>query len=372
MSHEIRTPMNGVLGMTQLAIQANPSPPQLEYLRKIQSSAAILLGVINDILDFSKIEAGKLSIEDHVFHVPEMIENIRELITPRIQEKNLQFNIEVDASVPQYARGDSLRLSQLLLNLLSNASKFTLKGYVNMSMRGELLPSGNMRLHCAVQDSGIGISEDDQKTLFDPFSQGDVSTSRKFGGTGLGLSISKALVELMNGSIKVDSKPGQGSVFSFFVEITPLDGPPEETNEQDSSLDEQRYDDHLLLLVEDNKINQEIAVALLKKLGARVDIAANGNEGLRAFLNNDYALILMDIRMPVMDGLDATRHIRSSGKHDAAAVPIIAMTANVMEEDKNASKEAGMNAHIAKPIDWRELKSVLYEYIIKRKAGNQD
>ena len=363
MSHELRTPMNGVLGMTRLAMQADPPPAQMEYLRKIQSSAALLLGIINDILDFSRIEAGKLTIERHHFDLHEMVENIRELILPRAGENNLDFTIAMDASVPQYVVGDELRLSQVLLNLLGNASKFTLKGYVTLEMRAETLPSGSLHLHCVVRDSGIGMTKDQLEALFTPFSQADTSISREFGGTGLGLSISKALVELMGGIIIASSESGKGSEFSFFVELEPASDEALPVQKDEHSWDNAHYNGQSFLLVEDNAINQEIALAILEELGAAVDVANNGEEGVKAFLQKDYSLILMDVRMPIMDGLEATRRIRSSDKHDAATVPIIAMTANAMREDREASKEAGMNGHIAKPIDMNELKSVLYQQL---------
>jgi signal transduction histidine kinase/ActR/RegA family two-component response regulator len=360
MSHEIRTPMNGVLGMTRLAMQADPPPVQLEYLKKIQASASLLLGIINDILDFSRIEAGKLSIEKHAFNLREMVENIGELIKPHIQEKALDFMVSIDDSVPEYAVGDGLRLSQVLLNLLGNAAKFTLKGSISLTLRAALLPSGALRLSCAVRDSGIGMSREQQEALFKPFSQADSSTSRKFGGTGLGLSISKSLVEIMGGAIEVRSEPGKGSEFSFFVELEPADGLPDFREEKEKLWENARYDGKNFLLVEDNAINQEIAVTILSELGAQVDTADNGEEGLRAFLEKDYSLILMDVRMPIMDGLEATRRIRASAKHDAAVVPILAMTANAMLDDREASRDAGMNGHIAKPIDVDELKSALF------------
>ncbi len=363
MSHEIRTPMNGVLGMTRLAIQADPPPAQLEYLKKIQSSASLLLGIINDILDFSRIEAGKLTMEKQVFNLRAMVENIRELITPHVAEKNLQLSVSVADSVPEYAVGDELRLSQVLLNLLGNAAKFTLQGSIALNMEAALLPEGKLRLSCAVKDSGIGMDQEQQDALFKPFSQADSSTSRKFGGTGLGLSISKALVQCMGGDIGVASMPGQGSTFSFFVDLEPFDGSPESGEEKDRLWEDARYEGSTFLLVEDNDINQEIAVAVLSELGVTVDVAGNGEEGLKAFLEKNYDLILMDVRMPIMDGLEATRRIRASAKHDAARVPIIAMTANAMREDREASKAAGMNGHIAKPIDVNELKSALFQQL---------
>ncbi|MDR2826174.1 MAG: response regulator [Deltaproteobacteria bacterium] len=365
MSHELRTPMNGVLGMTRLAMKADPPPAQLEYLKKIQSSAALLLGIINDILDFSRIEAGKLTIEKYPFKLHEMVENIRELIMPRITEKNLELFVAIAPSVPEYATGDGLRLSQVLLNLLGNSSKFTLKGSVTLSLNATRLLSGKLRLNCTVKDTGIGMSEEQQNALFKPFSQADASTSRKFGGTGLGLSISKALVELMGGRISVTSEEGQGSAFTFFVELEPYTGSPEDIDTQENLGDELNFKGYHFLLVEDNEINQEIALAILEEVGVKADVANNGKEAVEAFLRKDYALILMDVRMPVMDGLEATRQIRASSKHDAATISIIAMTANAMREDREATKEAGMNGHIAKPIDITELKNTLRQQLNK-------
>ena len=366
MSHEIRTPMNGVLGMTRLAMQADPAPTQMAYLKKIQSSAALLLGIINDILDFSRIEAGKLAIEKHCFNLRDMLENIRELILPRVSENDVELIINVDESVPAWAVGDGLRLSQVLLNLLGNASKFTLEGFVALDIKVAHLDSGLMRLECEVRDSGIGMSEEEMAALFTPFSQADISTSRKFGGTGLGLSISKALVELMNGAISVSSVSGMGSTFAFSVELAHCDG-TDDAEAEDRPWEDIRYDGYSFLLVEDNAVNQEIALAVLTDLGAKVDVAEDGEQGVKAFLNKDYDLIFMDVRMPVMDGLEATRRIRACTKRDAGGVPIVAMTANAMQEDRDASRNAGMNAHIAKPIDMDELKKVLYD-TLKRPA----
>ncbi len=364
MSHEIRTPMNGVLGMTRLAIQDNPPLRQLNYLNKIQSSASLLLGIINDILDFSRIEAGAMTIEKKTFDVFEAIEKVYELVLPRAKENQTGVNVVIDESVPRYVNGDSLRFSQVLLNLAGNASKFTSNGLITIAVRAEPSGTGKIRLNCRVTDTGIGMTKQQQADLFKPFTQAETSTSRRFGGTGLGLSICKAFVELMGGHVSVTSEEGAGSTFAFdvqFDEYVPVTG-------QDQALDApwktMRYDGMRFLLVEDDAINQEVALAILNDFGVQVDVANNGEEGYNMFLEADYDLILMDMRMPVMDGLQATRRIRSSRKHDSMAIPIIAMTANAMAEDRKDSFEAGLNAHVSKPIDMDELKQTLYKYLV--------
>jgi len=363
MSHELRTPMNGVLGMTKLAMQADPPPAQLQYLRKIQSSASLLLGIINDILDFSRIEAGKLTIESRIFSIHEIVENIRELIAPRTQEKSLDLILSIDDSVPEFAVGDGLRFSQVLLNLLGNASKFTLTGFIELALKAEPLSGGQFRLHCSVRDSGIGMSEEQQAALFKPFTQADVSTSRKFGGTGLGLSISKALVELMGGAIDLQSEEEKGSVFFFHLDLGIAEKAADEAKKEQARWETAHYGGKRVLLVEDNEINQEIATELLKELGVTVEVAENGQLGVQAFLNNHYDLILMDVRMPVMDGLEAATLIRKSEKRGSTTVPIVAMTANAMREDRDACTDAGMDDHVAKPIDIAELKKALYTHL---------
>jgi signal transduction histidine kinase/CheY-like chemotaxis protein len=370
MSHEIRTPMNGVLGMTHLAMRDNPPPRQMEYLKKIQSSAALLLGIINDILDFSRIEAGKLTIEKRAFELRMVIENIRELILPQTQAKGLDFSVNIDEAIPARAIGDELRLSQVLLNLLGNAAKFTQSGFIALDVRANRLENGAFILHFSISDSGIGMTEEQKNALFKPFSQADSSTSRKFGGSGLGLSISKALVELMGGEIQVETEPGRGSVFSFWAPVEPCAASPAHNSEPRRIWETARYDGLAFLLVEDTPINQEIAKAMLEETGARVDTANNGEEALQAFSHKDYDLIVMDVRMPLMDGLEATRRIRASDKADAATVPIIAMTADAMEEDRKASKDAGMNAHVTKPLDARKLTMTLYQVLRSDEADS--
>ena len=374
MSHEIRTPMNGVLGMTRLAQRAKTDEKRMEYLDKIHSSASLLLGIINDILDFSKIEAGKMDIEIRPFNLKEILENINDLIRPRVKEKGLRLIIDVDDSVPEMAVGDGLRLSQVLLNLIGNAVKFTETGSVTLSVKAREMQDSVIRIDCAVKDTGIGMGEEQTANVFKPFMQGDNSTARKFGGTGLGLSISKALVELMGGELSVTSKPGKGSEFSFFVLFGVFAGKPEELNVIKDFDTMHHFDGFTLLVVEDNDINREIASAILSEMGFETDFAENGEEGVKAFMEKDYDLIFMDIRMPVMDGLEATRRIRrieeernsSNPDEHPAHVPIIAMTANAMKEDREASQESGMDGHISKPIIMEELQAVLYQKLIQK------
>jgi signal transduction histidine kinase len=374
MSHEIRTPMNGVLGMTRLAQNAKTEEQRLEYLDKIHASASLLLGIINDILDFSKIEAGKKELETRPFDVKETIVNIGDLIRPRTREKGLDLLVIEEGSVPAMAVGDGLRLSQVLLNLLGNAVKFTKEGSVTLTIRAQAVPEGDLRIDCSVRDTGIGMDAAQTAQVFKPFTQADSSTARQFGGTGLGLSISKALVELMGGEITVRSEPGKGSEFSFYVIFAPYNGEAEERYRIPDAAAVQSYEGFTALVVEDNDINREIAKALMTEMGFETDLAEDGEEGVEAFLRKDYDVIFMDIRMPVMDGLEATRKIRQlEAAHNQieppahpARVPIIAMTANAMQEDREASLEAGMDGHISKPIIIEEVQEILYRTLIQK------
>ncbi|MDR0875392.1 MAG: response regulator [Clostridiales Family XIII bacterium] len=373
MSHEIRTPMNGVLGMTHMAQNAKTEEQRMEYLDKIHSSASLLLGIINDILDFSKIEAGKMELERRPFDLGEVIENIGDLIRPRVSEKDLDLVILKDESVPDMAIGDGLRLSQVLLNLLGNAVKFTKEGSITLSIRAQTTADGDLRIDCSVRDTGIGMDAEQAAHVFTPFTQADSSTARQFGGTGLGLSISKALVELMGGGITVTSEPCGGSDFSFYVLFAPYDGEAGNRHLTPDAAALQSYEGFTVLVVEDNDINREIAKALMSEMGFETDMVENGEEGVEAFLQKDYDLIFMDIRMPVMDGLEATRRIRgietnrnrTEPEAHPSHVPIIAMTANAMQEDRDASEASGMDGHISKPIIIEELQAILYRMLIQ-------
>ncbi len=359
MSHEIRTPMNGVLGLTHLALNQNPPQEQRQYLAKIEASAKILLGVINDILDFSKIESGNLHLEQAPFAFDEMLTTLRDLFQSQADAKELEFALERDPAIPNNLTGDSLRLSQVLLNLCGNAFKFTEHGRVTLSLTRTQTTTDGVRVRFAIGDTGVGMSREQLAGLFRPFAQADVSTTRKYGGTGLGLAISKLLVEMMGGELTVRSELGKGSLFSFEIPLA-LSAPearieePEQHEMEISGLAGRR-----VLLVEDNEINREIAVALLDDLGLRALTAANGEEALALLEKEDVDGILMDIQMPIMDGLTATRILRREGRPEVRDVPILAMTAHAMQEDRDKSLAAGMNDHLTKPIDVRELTTKL-------------
>ena len=351
MSHEIRTPLNPIIGLTHLALQANPGEKVRDYLAKIQAASKSLLRLINDILDFSKIEAGKLSVEKTTFSLDAVLENLKSLYEVKALEKRIDFSVNVPSDLPRNLMGDPLRLGQVLGNLISNALKFTEQGAVSVDLESPR-GTGNARvIRFSVRDSGIGLDGDQIDEVFQAFTQADGSTTRKYGGTGLGLAISQRLVSLMGGEITVESLPGQGSCFSFEVEF-PL-ARIEEVREYEAeglaSAAPPRFEHRSVLLVEDNPTNQQVARELLETVGLAVSIANNGEEGVKAVSEQAFDLVMMDIQMPVMDGYSATAAIRSApeNKH----LPIIAMTAHAMAGDREKCLAAGMNDHMAKPID---------------------
>ncbi|MDR2672481.1 MAG: response regulator [Coriobacteriales bacterium] len=422
MSHEIRTPMNGVLGMTKLAMEASDEEQRLTYLGKIETSATLLLSIINDILDFSKIEADKVEIEQRPFVIREVFNNVRDLMNGRVGEKDVILQVHVADDVPHKAVGDSMKLSQILLNLVGNAAKFTSEGSIRINVSASL-PSVSQRdmtvtgkdnsgendtftepeiadtkadqiqgkndtftepeiadtkadqirfktfrLYCSVADTGIGMTPEQLGNLFNPFTQADVSTTRQYGGTGLGLAISKRLVEMMDGNISVQSKPGAGSTFTFDIALGVCDVSTPDAGECDIDPDNESFEGLFALLAEDNEINQEIATVLLESIGLHLDVVDNGRLAVEAFEQGNYDLIFMDVRMPEMDGLEATRCIRAieakRAEHCAPnallkPIPIVAMTANAMQEDREQTYAAGMDGHVSKPIDMHEIKMTL-------------
>jgi CheY-like chemotaxis protein len=354
--------------MTGILLDTPLKPDQKDYLETVRSSGEVLMSIINNILDFTRIEEGKREIEKLPFELAGCIEEVMNLLTPVAAEKYVDFYYNIDPAVPTRLSGDPISISQVLMNLLGNAIKFTDSGEISVHVSSEMLNNGRIKLFFSVKDTGIGIPGDRMHRLFQSFSQVDMSTTRRYGGTGLGLAISKKLVGLMGGTIWAKSEIGKGSTFCFTIQADPAT--PEQCSQMRAEpsgvdLNYKNLKNLKLLLAEDNLVNQKVALLMLKKLGLKADVAANGKEVLQALETKMYDIILMDVQMPEMDGFEASKAIRERWKDGRPH--IIAVTAHALEGDRKRCIEAGMDEYISKPMRMGDLARVLTECSMKQK-----
>ncbi len=364
MSHEIRTPLHGILGMTELLGFTDLSTAQQAQLHIIRTSGDALLGLVNDILDLSKIEAGKLELEARDFNLHKTLQNLVKLHETAAQNKNIQLNLRLNPQVPMHVNGDSKHLSQIISNLIVNAIKFTQQGEIQVSVTAKSGLSNALQLKIDVSDTGIGIPADRQDRLFKTFSQVDSSTTRQFGGTGLGLAICDALCKAMRGHIQVSSKPGEGSIFTIEVQLATIsDATHTQATNHKSESKPSSFHGLKALVVDDHIINQQVAQQLLKKLGFDIQMANDGQQAMMMVQTTTFDLILMDLHMPNMDGLETTRRIRQLSKQRQPY--IMALTASAYESDRQASLQAGMDDFMGKPFTLNQLTKKLTTFFEK-------
>lgn len=375
MSHEIRTPMNGIIGMLALAEgKMQKQDPAMQYLDKANELSAHLLSLINDILDMSRIEAGKVELENKPFSLRAMGDKLYDMFAKTLDARGIRYAVNFEGVTVDWLLGDELRLSQIMINFLSNAVKFTEQGEIVVTIRQMMLREGNVDLLLRVHDTGQGMDPNFVYRIFRPFEQESIETGKKYGGTGLGMAITDQLVHLMGGQILVESLPGKGSDFTVYLTL-----PQAEADEQASvtgrAEDQNQYEDAFqdccILMAEDNDINAMIAVELLEGMGAKVDVAQNGQLALEAFQakpEHYYDFILMDVQMPVLDGRAATRALRALDRSDATEIPIFALSADAFIEDERLSMESGMNGHYSKPIDFIALRRNVGAYLRRKET----
>ena len=375
MSHEIRTPMNGIIGMLALAEgKMQKQDPAMQYLDKANELSAHLLSLINDILDMSRIEAGKVELENKPFSLRAMGDKLYDMFAKTLDARGIRYAVNFEGVTVDWLLGDELRLSQIMINFLSNAVKFTEQGEIIVTIRQMMLREGDVDLLLRVHDTGQGMDPNFVYRIFRPFEQESIETGKKYGGTGLGMAITDQLVHLMGGQILVESLPGKGSDFTVYLTL-----PQAEADEQASvtgrAEDQNQYEDAFqgcrILMAEDNDINAMIAVELLEDMGAKVDVAQNGQLALEAFQakpEHYYDFILMDVQMPVLDGRAATRALRALDRSDATEIPIFALSADAFIEDERLSMESGMNGHYSKPIDFIALRRNVGAYLRRKET----
>ena len=367
MSHEIRTPMNGIMGMLTLAQEKlDASHPAAQYLTRVEELSGHLLSLINDILDMSRIEAGKVELEEKAFSLRSLGNKLYDMFAKNLEGRGINYEVNFEDMTIDYVIGDELRISQIIINFLSNAVKFTQEGEIIVTFRQMFLQDGNADLMIRVHDTGIGMDPEFINRIFRPFEQEGADTTRKYGGTGLGMAITDQLVKLMNGEIVVKSTPGEGSDFSVFLHLPVAEGPvPAEQIEKENTAEEAEPEEievfrgRRILMAEDNEINAMVAREILGQMGAGIDVAENGQRAVEMFdekPENYYDFILMDVQMPVMNGREAAKAIRRLPRKDAGEILIFALSADAFVEDERRSLESGMNGHYAKPVDFEALQ----------------